>query len=79
LTGVFSVIVLSEGAIMRAGRAQLPLRAAPSFCSDPFPETGLLVEAIQFETTEIETRNNPDDLSAFDNRQVPLAAVFHEA
>src|SRR6266566_2422371 len=38
--------------------------------SNALPQPGLLVEAIQFHAAEVKTRNDPDDPTVVDNRQM---------
>jgi len=55
------------------------LRNKPRACSlDPLPETSLFVQAIEFDTAEIETRNDPYDLAVINDRLMPIVPVLRK-
>jgi CO/xanthine dehydrogenase Mo-binding subunit len=67
----------------RTGRAGPRRRTACSATrivapSDPLPQAGLLVEAIEFDAAEIESRNDPHHFAAIDYRKVAIAPVLHQ-
>ena len=46
--------------------------------SKPFPEAGLFVEAVELGAAEVEARDDAHNLLVIDDRQVPIAVVFHQ-
>jgi hypothetical protein len=46
--------------------------------SNPLPQAGLLVEAIQLDAAEVQPRHDPYDPALIDNRQMPVPPVLHQ-
>lgn len=46
---------------------------------DPFPETGFLIETIDFGAAEIGGRDNTHNLAVLNDRHVAAADIVHEA
>jgi len=46
--------------------------------SNPFPQTGFLIQAIQFDAAEIEAGNNAHDPAPIDNRHVAITPMLHQ-
>jgi len=45
---------------------------------DPLPQTGLLVEAIEFDAAEIETRDDSHHFAVIDDRHMAIASILHQ-
>ena len=55
-------------------------RTAARWCRplDALPQTGLFVEAIEFDAAEIETRDDSHHFAVVDDRHMAIASILHQ-
>ena len=74
--------LVSKLATGLAAICELHVRPPPSkpraWPSDSLPQTSLFVQAIQFDTAEIETRNDSHDFVPIDDWDMSIAPVVHQ-